>query len=73
MFDPVIDPIPRERMLEAVRLLGLDPTNMMSLTIDRTGITIVIKATNTNGELMAKGNDLATVTALIPYDDQFER
>lgn len=56
--------ISRDRVMEFVRSLGINPDQTVSLTIDPTRVELVLFATNEDGKHFCHpgGNDVATHT-----------
>jgi hypothetical protein len=69
LTSPVVPCIKHEQMLEAIRILGIEPNDVKSLLITRHYVEVTLLVRNEDGKRCAAGNDVATAVTQIPIVD----
>jgi hypothetical protein len=73
LSSPTVPTITHSQILEAIRVLGIDPASVQSLCVRRHYIEVTLMVIDEKGKRCAAGNDVATAVTKIPIvDNQFE-
>lgn len=66
---PVVPRITRDQMLEAIRILGIEPNEVRSVCIKRHYVEVVLLVRNEDGKRCAAGDEVATAVVQVPIVD----